>query len=54
MLAKVLHVDTELFVLSNLQSAFGAHVGVNQQVLHLLVVDFEDRERDLEAMVFVL
>jgi hypothetical protein len=47
-LREILHVHSELLVLTNLETTLRAGLRVNQQVLGLFVVDFDHGELDLK------
>ena len=51
MLAEALHVDTELFVLADGQTTLRSQLGIDQQILHLLIVDLDHAELHLELPV---
>ena len=51
MFAKVLHIYTELLVLTDFESTKWSSRWINQQVLNLLVVDLKNRDLHLEASV---
>ena len=53
MLAQVLHIHAQLLVLSHLQASLGSETGINEQVLHLLVVNLNHRVRHLELVVLI-
>ena len=46
-LAQVLHIHTQRLVLANLQPALRPATWIDQQVLHLFVIDFDHGELDL-------
>ena len=52
MFAQVLYIDAKLFVLTNFQASYGPSIRVQEQVLNLLVVNFENWDLHLECSVF--
>jgi len=53
MLRETLHIHAELLMLSDLETTTGARLRVDQQVLHLLVVNLEHGDFNLEPAVII-
>jgi hypothetical protein len=54
MLTQVLDIDAECLMLTHLEPSLGSIDGINQQVLHILIVDLDHAEHDFEPVRILL